>query len=123
MKAARELPGKKVYRSSIRSSPASSSPKRKPGRPPSGLTPKKKEPMQGSAVAMSREKVNKQGHNVRKRKRFTFEEEEVILEGYKQHGTQWNMIRLDPQYAEILQHRTNVDIKDKYKNLMKQGRA
>ena len=59
----------------------------------------------------------------RKRVKFTFEEEEAIIEGYVKYGSAWGDIKKDPKLRDILKMRTDVDIKDKYRNLAKKGRT
>merc|ERR1711957_388342 len=54
---------------------------------------------------------------IKRRRKFTDEEKEAIIEGVNKFGTQWNLIR--KEYKTILSSRTGVNIKDCYRNLTK----
>jgi hypothetical protein len=55
---------------------------------------------------------------------FSDEEIDAILSGVDKYGIgKWNMIKNDSEFATILINRTSVNIKDKYRTLVKQGLA
>lgn len=58
---------------------------------------------------------------IRKRKKFTQEEDDAILQGCKLYGRDWKTI----QYygGPALKDRTNEQIKDRFRTLVKQGKA
>lgn len=65
--------------------------------------------------------VGRQGLGVGRRV-WTLEEETAILEGYeiyKEVQDKWKRIREDPRFSHILRHRTNVDLKDKHRNFLR----
>ena len=81
----------------------------------------KKAPM-AKKTYEARQRVTLPDKTGRKRIPFSFEEEEAILAGYDKWGPQnWEQIRTDPEFSEILKARTNVDLKDKFRNLLKKG--
>ncbi|EXB29696.1 Histone H1 [Morus notabilis] len=52
------------------------------------------------------------------KQKWTEEEEEALLAGVAKHGPgKWTIIIKDPDFAHFLTHRTNVDLKDKWRNL------
>jgi hypothetical protein len=55
--------------------------------------------------------------NSKKRKFFTSEEEEAIIEGYRRYGNSWATIR-----SVYKLERSPHDIKDKVRNLQKKGK-
>lgn len=65
--------------------------------------------------------VNNAG--TRKRVKFTLEEELAIVNGVSRYATNWASILADPEFREILARRTQSDIKDKFRNLAKSGKA
>ena len=59
----------------------------------------------------------------RKAKKWTFEEEETLIEAVKIHGADWAEILKDARFMDLLAVRSNVDLKDKYRNMVKSGKA
>ncbi|KAK9735832.1 hypothetical protein RND81_04G231300 [Saponaria officinalis] len=56
----------------------------------------------------------------RERKRWTSLEEDTLREGVLKYGRgNWKFILLDAKFAEVFQGRTEVDLKDKWRNLTK----
>ncbi|PPD85205.1 hypothetical protein GOBAR_DD17865 [Gossypium barbadense] len=55
--------------------------------------------------------------NRRKTNWWTHEEEQALIKGYREYGTQWKLIL--ESYQDILKKRTQVDLKDKWRNLSK----
>ncbi|KAG4177916.1 hypothetical protein ERO13_A10G008200v2 [Gossypium hirsutum] len=55
--------------------------------------------------------------NRRKTNWWTLEEEQALIKGYRVYGPQWKLIR--ESYWDILKKRTQVDLKDKWRNLSK----
>ena len=52
------------------------------------------------------------------RKEWTYQEEEALVEGVKRHGDgHWKSILEDPDLGPLLHLRSNVDLKDKARNL------
>jgi myb proto-oncogene protein len=50
--------------------------------------------------------------------KWTAEEEEALLAGVRKHGPgKWKNILRDPELAEQLSSRSNIDLKDKWRNL------
>ncbi|KAF3450575.1 hypothetical protein FNV43_RR06664 [Rhamnella rubrinervis] len=50
--------------------------------------------------------------------KWTEEEEEALLAGVSKHGPgKWKNILKDPEFAPYLTHRSNIDLKDKWRNL------
>ncbi|KAF7843535.1 telomere repeat-binding factor 4-like [Senna tora] len=50
--------------------------------------------------------------------KWTAEEEEALLAGIAKHGPgKWKNILKDPEFAPFLTHRSNIDLKDKWRNL------
>ena len=59
-----------------------------------------------------------------KRVRFTREEVEALLTGYrKYHGSTNMWATILDKYRHVFQNRTSVDLKDKHRNLVKAGEA
>ncbi|KAG7381060.1 hypothetical protein PHYPSEUDO_006494 [Phytophthora pseudosyringae] len=59
----------------------------------------------------------------RKRVRWSAEEEAALIEGYRLYESYSNVwVLIKTKFPEVLQHRSNVDLKDKYRNLVKYGR-
>ncbi|KAH9610599.1 hypothetical protein KSS87_009844 [Heliosperma pusillum] len=57
----------------------------------------------------------------RERKRWTPLEEDTLREGVMKYGRgNWKMIMLDSKFSEVFQGRTEVDLKDKWRNLTRQ---
>lgn len=54
------------------------------------------------------------------RKKWTEEEEQWLIQGAREHGSSWNAILLDPRWN--FGNRDNVQLKDKYRNLVKAGK-
>jgi hypothetical protein len=60
---------------------------------------------------------------IKQRTCWTDEEDEALLEGIERNGIgKWQDILSDPQYGCVLANRTNVDLKDRYRNLKKSGK-
>lgn len=58
-----------------------------------------------------------------KKKKWTKEENEALEAGVEKHGFgKWSEIKKDPSYADILSERTNVDFKDKFRNVHDSGK-
>ncbi|KAE8700707.1 glycylpeptide N-tetradecanoyltransferase 1-like isoform X1 [Hibiscus syriacus] len=52
------------------------------------------------------------------KQKWTAEEEEALLAGITKHGPgKWKNILKDPEFAPFLTHRSNIDLKDKWRNL------
>ncbi|XVF74374.1 hypothetical protein PTKIN_Ptkin13bG0105400 [Pterospermum kingtungense] len=52
------------------------------------------------------------------KQKWTPEEEEALLAGIAKHGPgKWKNILKDPEFAPFLTHRSNIDLKDKWRNL------
>ena len=66
-------------------------------------------------------KKSPNGNPSRKRINWTFDEEQSLIEGLKVHGTEYAEILNDPRFGASLSRRTNVDLKDKYRILRKNG--
>ncbi|XP_047333596.1 telomere repeat-binding factor 4 [Impatiens glandulifera] len=50
--------------------------------------------------------------------KWTSEEEEALIAGIAKHGTgKWKNILRDPDFAPSLTHRSNIDLKDKWRNM------
>ncbi|KAK2406447.1 eukaryotic initiation factor 4A-10 [Trifolium repens] len=50
--------------------------------------------------------------------KWTSEEEDALVAGIKKHGAgKWKTILLDPQFAPLLTSRSNIDLKDKWRNM------
>ncbi|WJX92137.1 hypothetical protein P8452_73820 [Trifolium repens] len=50
--------------------------------------------------------------------KWTSEEEDALIAGIKKHGAgKWKTILLDPQFAPLLTSRSNIDLKDKWRNM------
>ncbi|KAG2263510.1 hypothetical protein Bca4012_014581 [Brassica carinata] len=50
--------------------------------------------------------------------KWTPEEEEALMAGVLKHGTgKWRFILGDPEYSSVLHSRSNVDLKDKWRNI------
>ena len=47
------------------------------------------------------------------------EEEKALREGVKRHGMgRWKYIKTDPEFSQCLTNRSNVDLKDKWRNIL-----
>ncbi|XP_071713759.1 uncharacterized protein [Rutidosis leptorrhynchoides] len=58
----------------------------------------------------------------KQKRKWTNEEEEALKSGIKKHGVgKWRLILNDPRFASSLSNRNNIDIKDKWRNLLKYG--
>ncbi|KAL3532647.1 hypothetical protein ACH5RR_006168 [Cinchona calisaya] len=52
------------------------------------------------------------------KQKWTSEEEEALRAGVKKHGTgKWKNIQRDPEFSHLLFSRSNIDLKDKWRNL------
>ncbi|KAL3535583.1 hypothetical protein ACH5RR_004044 [Cinchona calisaya] len=52
------------------------------------------------------------------KQKWTSEEEEALRAGIKKHGTgKWKNIQTDPEFSHLLFSRSNIDLKDKWRNL------
>ncbi|KAJ6812803.1 single myb histone 4-like [Iris pallida] len=52
------------------------------------------------------------------KQKWTSEEEEALRAGVEKHGAgKWRFIQKDPEFSQCLAHRTNIDLKDKWRNL------
>lgn len=52
------------------------------------------------------------------KQKWTSEEEEALRAGVKKHGTgKWKNIQKDPEFSHLLNSRSNIDLKDKWRNL------
>ena len=52
------------------------------------------------------------------KQKWTAEEEDALLAGVSKHGPgKWKNILKDPEFAPFLMHRSNIDFKDKWRNL------
>ncbi|KAH0982390.1 hypothetical protein GBA52_009567 [Prunus armeniaca] len=52
------------------------------------------------------------------KQKWTAEEEEGLLAGVAKHGPgKWKNILKDPEFSSVLIHRSNIDLKDKWRNL------
>ncbi|KAE8688643.1 Telomere repeat-binding factor 4 [Hibiscus syriacus] len=52
------------------------------------------------------------------KQKWTEEEEEALLAGITKHGPgKWKNILKDPEFSPFLTHRSNIDLKDKWRNL------
>ncbi|CAA0816179.1 Telomere repeat-binding factor 5 [Striga hermonthica] len=50
--------------------------------------------------------------------KWTAEEEEALMAGIAKHGAgKWKTILVDAEFADILSNRSNVDLKDKWRNI------
>ncbi|CAN4089116.1 unnamed protein product [Withania somnifera] len=50
--------------------------------------------------------------------KWTSEEEDALKDGVIKHGTgRWKNILRDPQFAPVLSNRSNIDLKDKWRNM------
>ncbi|CAI8607980.1 unnamed protein product [Vicia faba] len=50
--------------------------------------------------------------------KWTQEEEDALIAGIDKHGTgKWKTILVDPQFAHLLTSRSNIDLKDKWRNM------
>ncbi|CAH2064580.1 unnamed protein product [Thlaspi arvense] len=55
------------------------------------------------------------------KQRWTSEEEEALRAGVHKHGTgKWRTILSDPEFGSVLKSRSNVDLKDKWRNISAQ---
>ncbi|KAI3987768.1 hypothetical protein MKX01_028502 [Papaver californicum] len=52
------------------------------------------------------------------KQKWTAEEEEALIAGINKHGAgKWKNIQKDPEYTHILAARSNIDLKDKWRNM------
>ncbi|AQK97753.1 Homeodomain-like/winged-helix DNA-binding family protein [Zea mays] len=52
------------------------------------------------------------------KQKWTSEEEDALRRGVRKHGAgKWRTIQKDPQFSPILSSRSNIDLKDKWRNL------
>lgn len=52
------------------------------------------------------------------KQKWTSEEEEALRNGVKKHGAgKWRTIQKDPEFSPVLSSRSNIDLKDKWRNL------
>ncbi|PVU89896.1 hypothetical protein BB559_004886 [Furculomyces boomerangus] len=58
-------------------------------------------------------------HTPKKRNFWTHPETEALIDGYKKYGNNW--VSIKNAYPEILRNRSNVDLKDKFRVLKKNG--
>ncbi|KAG6969143.1 hypothetical protein JG688_00005447 [Phytophthora aleatoria] len=59
----------------------------------------------------------------RKGVRWSEEEEAALIEGYRLYESYSNVwVLIKSKFPEVLQHRSNVDLKDKYRNLIRYGK-
>ncbi|KAJ6803149.1 single myb histone 4-like [Iris pallida] len=50
--------------------------------------------------------------------KWTSEEEDALRAGIEKHGAgKWRTIQKDPEFSQCLAHRSNIDLKDKWRNL------
>jgi hypothetical protein len=73
-------------------------------------------PVRGSK-APSHTRPAGRGHSLRVM--WSLDEENALIEGVEMHGFQWKSILDDPRLADRFAGRSNVDLKDKYRNIMK----
>ncbi|KAK8988743.1 hypothetical protein V6N11_030120 [Hibiscus sabdariffa] len=60
----------------------------------------------------------RRGRMGNQKQKWTAEEEEALLAGITKHGPgKWKNILKDPEFAPFLTHRSNIDLKDKWRNL------
>lgn len=59
------------------------------------------------------------GNKPKRRNRWSEEEIEILIQGYKRHGPNWH--RILNAYPLVFRGRTNVDLKDKARHLAKSG--
>ena len=62
--------------------------------------------------------------NVLLRTCWSDEEINALLEGFERHRTaftKWKDIKADPDFAAILKHRSNMDLKDKHRLITRRG--
>lgn len=56
----------------------------------------------------------------KKRKRWSASEVEALVDGYEEFGDEPNVwVLIKAKYPKVLRERSNVDIKDKHRNLQK----
>lgn len=52
------------------------------------------------------------------KQKWTSEEEEALRRGVLKHGAgKWRTIQKDPEFSPVLSSRSNIDLKDKWRNL------
>ncbi|KAF5749678.1 telomere repeat-binding factor 2 [Tripterygium wilfordii] len=52
------------------------------------------------------------------KQKWTAEEEAALKAGVRKHGMgKWRTILMDPEFSDVLQSRSNVDLKDKWRNI------
>ncbi|KAG0495194.1 hypothetical protein HPP92_006188 [Vanilla planifolia] len=53
------------------------------------------------------------------KQKWTSEEEEALRAGVEKHGAgKWRTIQTDPEFSHLLSNRSNIDLKDKWRNMM-----
>ena len=52
-------------------------------------------------------------------RRWTREEEDALRTGVDKHGKRWAGIKNDPTFSQILKNRSQIDVKDKWRNIEK----
>lgn len=63
------------------------------------------------------------GQRKRKRKRWSADEEQALLDGYAEFSDEPNVwVLIKAKHADVLRARSNVDLKDKHRNLQKSGK-
>ncbi|KAL4583673.1 hypothetical protein LXL04_008255 [Taraxacum kok-saghyz] len=63
--------------------------------------------------------LNPRNQMARERQKWTTEEEQALFAGVEKYGQgKWKVILTDPQFASILTNRSNIDLKDKWRNII-----
>ncbi|XP_042000767.1 telomere repeat-binding factor 5-like [Salvia splendens] len=58
------------------------------------------------------------------KQKWTAEEEEALRAGVAKHGAgKWKIIHRDPEFHHLLSSRSNIDLKDKWRNLFPSGQG
>jgi hypothetical protein len=74
--------------------------------------------LEGREVSDTKTPLNR---DMRKRVKWTFDEETALADGVRRYATEWARIKTDPEFSTVLKIRTNVDLKDKYRLMVKKG--
>ncbi|KAI9993628.1 hypothetical protein PInf_015913 [Phytophthora infestans] len=83
--------------------------------------PQKRMPEERGAVVNALAIVRPGGR--RKRVRWSEEEEAALIEGYRLYESYSNVwVLIKSKFPDVLHHRSNVDLKDKYRNLVRYGK-